>query len=147
MGLVTHFALILGQSSAAKKSSFPFGLVFLPLMFVALYFLMIRPQRQRAAAQQRTMRQVAVGDEILTTSGMYGIVTAMDDDDLWLEVADGVELRVARGALMKVTQHAGGDGDGDEVSDVGPRGAVDSVGPAVSGAIDDVSPTGSGDDA
>jgi preprotein translocase subunit YajC len=108
MGLVTQFAVILGQSSVAenKKSGFNFSLVVLPLMFVALYFLMIRPQRQRAAAQQRTIRQVEVGDEIQTTSGIYGIVTAMDDEDLWLEVAEGVEVRVARAALMKVTQRA-----------------------------------------
>jgi preprotein translocase subunit YajC len=131
MGLLAHFAVLAADSSTNKKSSFPFTLVILPLMFGALYLLMIRPQRQRAAAQQRTMRQVEVGDEIQTTSGMYGIVTAMDDEDLWLEVAEGVEVRVARAALMKVTQRASevsDDADTTDASGVIGRGAPESTG-------------------
>jgi preprotein translocase subunit YajC len=162
MGLVSQFAVILAQSSGDEnKSGFNVGLLVLPLMFVALYFLMIRPQRQRAAAQQRTMRQVAVGDEVLTTSGMYGIVTAMDDEDLWLEVADGVEIRVARAALMKVTQHVGdgdseaeGDGEGDDTLHAsgasgtsGTSGAIDDKGASASGAVDDNGPQATGDSA
>ena len=80
------------------------GLLFLPLMFALLYFVLIRPQQRRARAQQVLQRAVEVGDEVLTTSGLYGIVTAMDDDDLWLEVAEGVEIRMARGAVLRRTQ-------------------------------------------
>jgi len=69
-----------------------------------LYFVLIRPQQRRAKAQQVLQRAVEVGDEILTTSGLYGIVTAMDDDDLWLEITEGVEIRMARGAVLRRTQ-------------------------------------------
>ena len=82
------------------------SILFLPLMFAVLYFVLIRPQQRRAKKTQALQRAVEVGDEILTTSGLYGIVTAMDDDDVWLEVAEGVELRLARGAVLRRTQAA-----------------------------------------
>lgn len=100
-------SLVFAQSAASDDSSgsgFNWSIVILPLMFVALYFVMIRPQQKKAKAQAAMQRQVAEGDEIITTSGMYGIVTAMDDEDIWLEISDGVEIRVARGAVLRVTQ-------------------------------------------
>ncbi len=114
MGSLAH--VILAQTNDKKSSGFPFGILLLPLMFVALYYVMIRPNKRRAAQQAQVQQSVQVGDEILTTSGMYGIVTAMDDEDLWLEVADGIEIRVARGAMMRVTQSAAGapEGSADE---------------------------------
>jgi len=82
------------------------GLLFLPLMFVVLYFLLIRPQQKRVREQQSLQRAVEVGDEILTTSGLYGILTAMDDEDIWIEIADNIEVRMARGAVLRRTQAA-----------------------------------------
>ena len=93
------------------------GILFLPLMFVLLYFVLIRPQQKRARQTQALQRAVTVGDEILTTSGMYGIVTAMDDDDLWVEVAEGVEIRLARGAVLRQTQAAAEAADGNKPDD------------------------------
>jgi preprotein translocase subunit YajC len=75
-------------------------ITFLPLL-VILYFLMIRPQQKRAQAQAAMMRAVQEGDEVLTTGGFYGYVTAVEDDLFWLELADGVQVRVAKAAVMR----------------------------------------------
>jgi preprotein translocase subunit YajC len=52
-------------------------------------------------AQQSMLSAVEEGDEILTTAGVYGFITAMDGDMLWVEIAEGVEVRVAKGAVAR----------------------------------------------
>ena len=77
------------------------GLLFIIPMFLIMYMLLIRPQQKRVREQQALQRAVEVGDEVITTSGIYGIITAMEDEDMWIEVADGVEIRMARGAVAR----------------------------------------------
>jgi preprotein translocase subunit YajC len=77
-------------------------LLLIVIVFVGFYFLMIRPQRRR---QQQVMRQqntVAPGARVRTTAGMYATVTAVDGDDVVLEVAPGVEVRYLKRAVMEV---------------------------------------------
>lgn len=75
-------------------------ITFLPLL-VIMYFLMIRPQQKRAQAQAAMMRAVQEGDEVLTTGGFYGYITAVEDDLFWVELADGVQVRVAKAAIVR----------------------------------------------
>jgi preprotein translocase subunit YajC len=77
------------------------SLLFLPLIFVAMYFLMIRPQRKRQRATAELQSTIEVGDEVMTTSGVYGFVTGFDGDIAWLEVDDNVQIRVARAAIQR----------------------------------------------
>jgi len=81
-------------------------LIFIALIFGAMYFLMIRPQRKRLRDQQSMQRAIGEGDEVLTTSGVYGFITAVDGDVIWLEIADNVEIRIAAGAVSKVIESA-----------------------------------------
>jgi preprotein translocase subunit YajC len=71
------------------------------LIAVAMYFLLIRPQRRRMAEQRALASAVEEGDEVMTTSGIYGFVTAIDGDVIWLDIADGVDIRVARQAVSR----------------------------------------------
>jgi preprotein translocase subunit YajC len=75
----------------------------LPLLALPLlmYFLLIRPQRRRAREQQALLNQVEEGDEVLTSSGILGFVTAIEDDIVWLEIAEGVDIRINRGAIAR----------------------------------------------
>jgi preprotein translocase subunit YajC len=72
-------------------------LLMIPL---AMYFLMIRPQRRRMREQQSMQRSIEVGDEVVTTSGMYGFVTGIEDNVFWLEIDDDVQIRIARAAVQ-----------------------------------------------
>lgn len=92
---------------AAKDSSSgggPGGLILLGVILVAFYFVAIRPGRKRVQTMQAVQREVAPGREIVTTAGLYGRVTAVDEADgtVTLEIAPGVQARFARGAVMKV---------------------------------------------
>jgi preprotein translocase subunit YajC len=74
-------------------------LLVLLLFFVVMYVLMIRPQQRRAREHQALVAAVQVGDEIMTTAGIFGTVTALDDAAVSLEVSPGVVIRVARAAI------------------------------------------------
>jgi preprotein translocase subunit YajC len=72
------------------------------LVFVGFYFLMIRPQRRRQQQAQQQQRTLTPGATVRTTAGMYATVSAVDGDDVILEVAPGVEVRYMRRAVMEV---------------------------------------------
>ncbi|MFM8484537.1 MAG: preprotein translocase subunit YajC, partial [Actinomycetota bacterium] len=63
--------------------------------------LMIRPQRRRMREAQELQRAIEVGDEIITNSGMYGFVNAIDGDVVWLEIAENTEIRISRNSMLR----------------------------------------------
>jgi preprotein translocase subunit YajC len=76
------------------------------LMLVAMYFMMIRPQQRRRREAEAMQSSIGPGDQVLTIGGLYGTVTAIDDDTVTLEVAPGVTNRYARGAIGRVVNSA-----------------------------------------
>ena len=74
---------------------------FLPLILIfgLMYFLMIRPQQKKARAQQNLVASVQAGDEVRLHSGLFGVVSEVEGDIIWLEVAENIELKVLRSAV------------------------------------------------
>ena len=73
-----------------------------PIAILALMWaILIRPQQRRVRQHQAFVAAVQVGDEIVTTSGLFGTVTALDDDRARLRIAPDVEITIARGALAR----------------------------------------------
>ena len=71
-------------------------------VIAALFFvLIVRPQRRQAAARRALISALEVGDDVITAGGIYGTVVAMEDDTLTVQVADGVELCIAREAIAR----------------------------------------------
>ena len=90
-------------------------LILLLAMLVLLWALLIRPQRSRQRQQQNLLSSVEPGDEILTVGGLYGIVQEIDDeDDLVVEVADGIHVRIARRAVAGVVKPEEDGEEGEE---------------------------------
>mgnify|MGYP006267760631 CR=1 FL=1 len=79
------------------------GLAVPAIMLGAMYLLLIRPQRNRQRTQQRMLDALAVGDEIMTASGVFGRVTGIDADTgrVTVEVAPGVRLEMIRQAVRE----------------------------------------------
>ena len=79
-------------------------MTFLPLvlMFVVLYFVMIRPQMKKQKEHRSMIDALAKGDEVVTVGGVLGKVAKMGDNYLSLDVAGGVELQVQRSAVVQV---------------------------------------------
>ena len=78
------------------------SLLVIVALFVLFWLLLIRPQRRRQRAHEDMIAAVNLGDEIVTAGGLYGEVTAIHDDELQVEIADGVEVRIARRAVAGV---------------------------------------------
>ena len=76
----------------------------LPLVGIALLFwlFIIRPASRRQKELRSMQSSLDVGDEVVLTSGVYGTVTAVEDDHLLLQIAEGVDIKVARGAVGNV---------------------------------------------
>lgn len=73
--------------------------IVLAVTFALMWVLFILPQQRRIKAHRAFVETLAVGDEVITTSGLYGTIAALDDDDVRLELAPGVVVRSARGAI------------------------------------------------
>jgi preprotein translocase subunit YajC len=78
------------------------GMLPLVLMFVVLYFVMIRPQMKKAKEHKAMIEALAKGDEIVTAGGILGRVTKLGDSFIDIEVADGVEVHLQRSAVVQV---------------------------------------------
>jgi len=76
-------------------------LLVLVISLGAMWLLFILPQQRRVRAHQALVAQLGAGDEVMLTSGIHGRITALDDQVVHLEVAPGVVLRVARGAVAR----------------------------------------------
>lgn len=78
---------------------------FVPMLAILaiFYFLVIRPQQTQQKNHERALRELKIGDKILTSGGLYGTVTGFKGDDLEVQFSQTVRLTVARSAVSKVT--------------------------------------------
>ncbi|MFT3812867.1 MAG: preprotein translocase subunit YajC [Acidovorax sp.] len=74
----------------------------LVLMFVVLYFVMIRPQMKRQKEHRAMIDALAKGDEVATAGGLLGTVTRMGEGFLHIQIANGVEVQIQRSAVVQV---------------------------------------------
>jgi preprotein translocase subunit YajC len=79
-----------------------FSMLMLPVFFIALYLLMIRPQNKRAKQQQEMLSKIVAGDEIATTGGILGKVLEAGDQFLTVEIAAGVSVKLQRFQVSQV---------------------------------------------
>ena len=78
------------------------GMLPLVLMFVVLYFIMIRPQMKRQKEHRAMVQALAKGDEVVIGGGMLGRVTRMSEQYMHVEIANGIEVQVQRAAVLQV---------------------------------------------
>jgi preprotein translocase subunit YajC len=88
----------------------------LPLVAIALLFwlLLVRPASRRQKELARMQASLNVGDEVMLTSGIFGTLRDTDDDHVRVEIAEGVTIKVARGAVGTVAQPGLADTEPEE---------------------------------
>ncbi len=98
MFVTPAYAQSLGGGSEMLVSVMPFILI-----FVIMYFLIIRPQRTQAKKRQEMLNNVRRGDQVITGGGISGKVTkVIDDNEVEVEIADGLKVKVVRSMLADV---------------------------------------------
>lgn len=100
-------AYAMGQGGAGGEGAAGFtGFIPLILMFVIFYFLLIRPQQKRTKEHRQMISTLKKGDRIITSGGIHGRITGMDDTTLTVEIADKVRVKVARSNVSALAQPA-----------------------------------------
>ena len=87
------------------------------LIIVAFYVLIIRPSRNRQRAQARLVDELAVGARVMTTSGLFAEVAAIQDDGVLLEVAPGVTMRWTKAAVARILPEPDADDASESKTD------------------------------
>ena len=100
-------AYALGAGGAGGEGAGGFtGFIPLILMFVIFYFLLIRPQQKKTKEHRQMISNLKKGDRIVTSGGIHGRITGMDESTITVEIADKVRVKVARGNVSGLTQPA-----------------------------------------
>lgn len=77
------------------------------LMFAAMYFLMIAPQRKKQKEHDKMLKALVTGDEIITSGGIYGQITNVKEDRFVIRVADNTKIEVGKGFVSTVVRKSG----------------------------------------
>lgn len=81
---------------------------FIPLIviMIAMYFLLIMPQQRKAKQTREMLAQLEVGDEVVTVSGIYGLITEFDGPTVFLAVNDATEIKITRSSIAEQVVYA-----------------------------------------
>lgn len=82
------------------------GALILPLLLFAIFYLvLIRPQQAKIKAQKALVARAQAGDRVMLSSGIFGTITEVVDDAAYVELADGIEILVARVHIQEILTH------------------------------------------
>ena len=100
-----NVAYAMGQGGSAAQGGGGFA-AFIPiiLMFVIFYFLLIRPQQKKAKAHQQMISNLRKGDRVITSGGIHGTITSLDESTATVEIAEKVRIKVTRGSIAGLSQ-------------------------------------------
>jgi len=117
---------ILAAASKGSSGGSYFFLLIIVAVLVLMYFVTVRPQRNRQRQVMQTQQGIQPGQRVRTTAGMYATVVEMDGNDVVLEVAPGIEMRFLRRAIMEVLPDESDEGfEADGTDEAGEYAADD----------------------
>src|SRR5215217_1086648 len=94
----------LAQAGAPGASGGYSQLIFFGLLFAAMYFLMIAPQRKKQKAHEKMLSELGSGDEIVTTGGIYGTITNVKDDRFVVRIAENTKIELGKAFVSAVVK-------------------------------------------
>lgn len=99
---MTQFLTGFAQAAPSGGGGGLVGMLPFALMFVVIYFLILRPQSKKAKELQKMLSELKKGDDVVTQGGIIGKITGMKDNEITLQVQEGVRLRVVRSSVTGV---------------------------------------------
>lgn len=92
------------QTAADPGTGIMNTIIMFGLMFVILYFMIIRPQQKRQKERQKMIENLKKGDKVITSGGIHGTISGIDEKTLLVEIADKVKVKVDRASVAGVTK-------------------------------------------
>ncbi len=93
----TAFAMGQPGGQAAGQAGGLAGFLPIIILFAIFYFLLIRPQQKKAKEHREMINALKKGNRIITSGGIYGTITSLDDTTIGLEIAEKVKIKISRG--------------------------------------------------
>jgi len=119
--IINSLSFVFAQEGGASASKNSAGSIFNPtmigmilMMFVIMYFLMIRPEQKRQKEKQNMLNNLKKGDKIVTLGGIIGTISGIKEDSIILKVADNTNIRILKTAISTVKEKADNDEDTNE---------------------------------
>ena len=97
-----QFSLIFAQASPSGGGSGLGGFLPILIMFAAMYFLLIAPQRKKQKQHQKMVSELASGAYVVTSGGIYGTITNVKDDRFVLRIAEGTKIEITKNSIASV---------------------------------------------
>ena len=109
MFLTIDATALLAQTNAPAAGPGGGLLSFLPMVLLlgAMYFLMIAPQRKKQKAHEKMLSELGSGDEIVTTGGIYGVITNVKEDRFVVRVSENTKIEIGKGFVQTVAKKTG----------------------------------------
>ena len=106
---MTKISVFLAQAASAAPAPGPAdmfkGMLPIILMFGAMYFLLIAPQRKKQKEHEKMMNSLKVGDEVVTSGGIYGVITSVKDDRFTIRIgSENAKIEVKKGFISEVVK-------------------------------------------
>ena len=109
MSLLTDAPLFLAQQAAPSPQGSLISFVPIILLFAAMYFLMIAPQRKKQKEHDKMLKALTTGDEVVTNGGIYGLITNVKEDRFVLRVSDNTKIEVGKSFISALVRKSGED--------------------------------------
>lgn len=104
MNPLDNYAMVLAQQGSSNAV---IGQVlFFGLFFLAMWFLLIAPQRKKQKAHQQMIAALSTGDEVVTTGGIHGVITNVKDDRFVVKISENTKIEVGKGFISGVEKKA-----------------------------------------
>lgn len=107
MGHLNSLPTIIAQAAPGGAGMGMANIVFLVLMFAAMYFLIIAPQRKKQKEHQKMVESLGTGDEIITAGGIFGEITNRKDDRYVVRIAEGVKIEIGKSFVQALVRKSG----------------------------------------
>lgn len=107
MSLSTIAPLFLAQAAAPSPQGSLMSFVPIILLFAAMYFLMIAPQRKKQKEHDKMLKALVTGDEVVTSGGIFGQITNVKEDRFVIRVADNTKIEVGKSFVSTLVRKSG----------------------------------------
>jgi preprotein translocase subunit YajC len=112
MQALLHQIALIAQKADNNQGNPAFSLIFFVLIGAVFYLFLIRPQQRQRRAQRELVQALEVADEVITSSGIFGIIRELDDEAVTLEISPGTRIRVLRSFIARrITEPEGEEED------------------------------------
>jgi len=102
---MTHFSAVLAQTTSTPPPGTGMSqILFFGLLFAAMWFLMIAPQRKKQKQHEAMLKALTAGDEVVTSGGIFGTVVAVKEDRLVVRIAENTRVELGRAFVSSVVK-------------------------------------------